>query len=224
MISIKKNIWTLFYAILFIGTILFFALSLKQWNDTYKDYKIKNENYTKIVANTLETHIDKIDLILTIVGKQLLENNRYKDREQAELILRQKNATPLKDYIFALVGPDGYVKATSREEIIENTPNLLDTEGARETFLQTLKSQEMVIGRTYALAATGKYTIPIRKTFRHDNGDPAGVLSVAIALDKFNLFSEKLLHSPSHIIHILRDSDRYRTFYSQYKYYKKTNL
>jgi len=212
MALIKRNIWFLFLLITIISTIFLAILSYSHWNEVYKEHKVQNENFTKLIARTTENYFDQLNIVLTLLGKQLLENENYKNKEKSkellsELVLINKAITA-----YGIMKPNGDFLLTNTNVEPEKIPNLLKREDTRETFLQALKTKELTIGRTYKLPISKVFAIPVRKTFFDKNDNPVAVVSLAIPVDNSNLFDEKILQSYSHVINLFR-ADLYRQLY-----------
>lgn len=213
MIIIKKNIWSLFYLILFISSIFFTMVAYSQWKHINEDYKLRNENFTKIIATSTKSYFNQIDMIIELLGKQLLEEEKYKDNVKSKELFKKMLKINNSIIAYALIDINGNYLVTHLDEPPENIPSVLSRQEAKESFLATLKTDKTVIGRTYNLTKTKILAIPVRKTFLDENGNAHAVISIAIDTNNFNLFDRNLLDSNSKVIELFRDSDLYRQLY-----------
>lgn len=213
MIIIKKNIWSLFYLILFISSIFFTTVAYSQWKHINEDYKLRNENFTKIIATSTKSYFNQIDMIIELLGKQLLEEEKYKDNVKSKELFKKMLKINNSIIAYALIDINGNYLVTHLDEPPENIPSVLSRQEAKESFLATLKTDKTVIGRTYNLTKTKILAIPVRKTFLDENGNAHAVISIAIDTNNFNLFDRNLLDSNSKVIELFRDSDLYRQLY-----------
>ncbi len=75
MSLIKKNIWTLFYALLISSVLFTFAISFKAWKkNTVLDYEIKQEHLVKIISEALHAQMISQEVLLNILGNQVIQN------------------------------------------------------------------------------------------------------------------------------------------------------
>lgn len=210
---LNKNIWTLFFIVLTFATFLLVVLSISQYKDIKKDYIIQNENFTKLVSSSTQNYFEQLDVILELLGKQLLENDNYKNVDKSKEFFKKVLKLNNSIIAYAFISPKGDFLLTQLDTAVENIPNILTIKAARESFLETLKSSKMTLGRTYFLNKTQKMAIPLRKAIFDKNGKAVGVVSIAIAVRNSPLFNEDILNSYSHVIQLLRQSDRYRQVY-----------
>lgn len=213
MTIIKKNIWSLFYLILFISSIFFTIISYFQWKHINEDYKLRNENFTKIIATSTKSYFNQIDMIIELLGKQLLEEEKYKDNVKSKELFKKMLKINTSIIAYALIDINGNYLVTHLDEPPERIPSVLTRQEAKESFLATLKTDKTLIGRTYNLTKTKILAIPVRKTFLDENGNAHAVISIAIDTNNFNLFDRNLLDSNSKVIELFRDSDLYRQLY-----------
>lgn len=213
MIIIQKNIWSLFYLILFISSIFFTIIAYSQWKHINEDYKLRNENFTKIIATSTKSYFNQIDMIIELLGKQLLEEEKYKDNVKSKELFKKMLKINNSIIAYALIDINGNYLVTHLDEPPESIPSVLSRQEAKESFLATLKTDKTVIGRTYNLTKTKILAIPVRKTFLDENGNAHAVISIAIDTNNFNLFDRNLLDSNSKVIELFRDSDLYRQLY-----------
>jgi len=87
--------------------------------------------------------------MLSLVGHQLLNENLIQDQLRASSILER-----LLQQNRSLVGSafsdiNGQILAASSNLNIKKIPNLKTSKNSRDSFLQALQREEMVVGKTY---------------------------------------------------------------------------
>ena len=213
MAILKKNIWLLFYCLGFFSLILLVTLTYMSWKNIYREYQISQEHMVSIIASSTRSLFKTQETVLNVVGNRFLEDPQYKNNPRSMATL---NST-LKDNpsmeAIALVTPGGTMTFSSGGYDISQFPNLLKQETSRDSFLQTLKSHNMVFGRTYYFAPINQWITPIRKAIRDDNGNIITIITAALRVDDtFGNFVANVDKSHNYFISILRDED----FYFQY--------
>lgn len=222
MAIIKKNIWLLFYIILFSALILLSSLIYKLSIDTKDSYLIKQENTVNLKRKSLESILLQYESVLNLLGNQLTQNENYKSPEEAREIL--DNFLKLNPSLgaFGLAKPNGQLYVVSSNlKNITNLPNLLEDEETKDTFAHTLTSSNMVLGRTYLHKTLNSLIIPIRKSILDENNNVVAVMTAGININKsFGFLSEK-----NSSVMIIRGFDNYRQFTpyieKDYDFYKK---
>lgn len=224
MATIKKNIWLLFYIILFLGTVIFTTLSYFKYNEIYNAYRIENENITKLVANSSKTYFSQLEMLLKILGEQLSKEKELYDAVVSKKIFSE--LIKMDDSIagFGLVKPDGnYVMFSGDMKQIQMLPNLLKQEESKESFKRALASEHMVLGRTYYFKPLNALIIPARKAIKDVTGKPIAIMTVAVNVDKIEFLNKNILFSEKNIIQLFRDDDLYRQLILA-KHYDINNL
>ncbi len=209
MASSQKNIWSLFYIIIFliISSSIFLILNL--YSNTKKDFIIEEENLTKIKANSLSAIFSQYETILNIIENQLILEKNYQSINLSEKVLDSVLKNDNNILGFALFKPNGDLYLTNNKNN-ENFPNLLKKEETRKSFEYTMQKDSIVLGRTYYSDIRKKLILPIRKTIRDENRNVLFVLSIIIDVNKIQYFSkvDKYKH------HVFRGFDYFYQIYN----------
>ena len=67
MLYFKKNLWILFYLIVFIGFLVVSLVSFNLWTQVYDTNKLKQESITKISSSSLHSFFLQYEMILDIL-------------------------------------------------------------------------------------------------------------------------------------------------------------
>lgn len=210
MTSIKKNIWLAFKAITLIWILILILAVTVTYKDVYRQHIVEAENITSISSNSLKAVLKQYEVVFEILAKQLMQERMYLEKEPARALMGMVAQIDPSIISFAIFKPNGKLHLASTDIKLEGQ-SLLDLEEAKDSFLQTLKSPYMVIGRTYIVPEIGQEPIiPLRKAVRNKNGEVEFVLSFAIDPDKgFDFFIKNNSVGLDYRTYLYRDRDRY---------------
>lgn len=210
MTSIKKNIWLAFKAITLIWILILILAVTVTYKDVYRQHIVEAENITSISSNSLKAVLKQYEVVFEILAKQLMQERMYLEKEPARALMGMVAQLDPSIISFAIFKPNGKLHLASTDIKLEGQ-SLLDLEEAKDSFLQTLESPYMVIGRTYIVPEIGQEPIiPLRKAVRNENGDVEFVLSFAIDPDKgFDFFIKNNSVDLDYRTYLYRDRDRY---------------
>ncbi len=207
MTLLKKNIWLLFIALLISGLVLLVSLSFARWRGLVEHYGYNQYVLTQHWYGSFSAILDQQEGIITLLGKDLLLRQRDKGQSvQSDL----NSIMALNTEVFAgfaLISPQGEVLALTSNLESPDLPNLLQLPQSRDSFLYAMKSDKMVLGRTYFAP---RLVIPARKAIYDDQGQVLGVMTGALNLSKAGgFFGRSQVLGPFHRITMLRTRDHY---------------
>lgn len=216
MLSIKKNIWLAFHAFtaIWISVLVFSVIST--YKDVYRDHIVEAQNITAMSANSLGAVLKQYETVFDILAKQLLHQDMYLQKDSARNLM--DIVTNLDPAIigFAIFHPNG-VDYVTMSSLDRTEPSLLEIEETRESFIQTLKSSHMELGRTYRIPELDKVIVPLRTAVRNTEGEVIFVLSLIIDPDLgFEFFFKNDSVHPEYITYLYRERDRYFQLASPY--------
>ena len=202
MSILKKNIWSLFYFIFFVGLILLSFIIYKLFDNTKVNYIHKQENFLKVSATAISSTFVQHEMILDILGEQLTQNENYKNLNKSRKILDDLLKLNSPIVAFGLAKPNGQLYVTSSNlKNIKKLPNLLEKKETKDSFLYALDKEVMVLGRTYFHKTLNSLIIPIRKAIKEKSGTTIAMMTAGINVNKaFNIPKNTL---------IFRDLDYY---------------
>jgi diguanylate cyclase (GGDEF)-like protein len=204
----KRNIWLLFLLIL-LGGALFMALMLHQrWQSIVSNAEIYQTNRAELVAQSVDSVLRNKELVLDVIGRELL---------RLEALPQSSRQIPLLDAVlaedpdligFGLAQTDGRLVLVSSNLDLDKLPNLRSNAFTRDTFLQALVSDVMVLGRTYYVEALNAWVVPVRKALRSESGEVVGVMTAGVRLDSpRSIFGQTLHDGPYDGVFLLREYD-----------------
>ncbi len=177
---IKKNIWTIYYAFMALGLIYLVVTTYSRWEVLKADAVIELAYLNRILSSSLSLNFDQQEIILDLVGKQLLADdsaaNLDAQRRVLDDILRQNHSL----LAFGLANLDGDIKVGSSNLNFDNLSNLKYEETSRNSFLKAMEVDRLVLGRSYFLPMLGDMVIPIRKGIRDQDNRLIGMMTADI--------------------------------------------
>ena len=225
---INYNVWKIFFIIVASALITFSALLYFSFNNIEQRHDTEVKHYASLISKTVHAKFLQNEIMLEIIGRQLLENDNYKDlnysREFLDALL-QKNP-----YLaaFGLVDGNGNIIAASSNIKIQNKINLLENNKAKDDFKKVLSSKEMLVGRTYYFPAVKEWVIPLRKAIYDDYGNILGVMTSGLKNSKNNNYLDSIKLSKNKNIVIFLDSTAkvglYRIYFGNAKNISSENL
>lgn len=186
---------------------LYFSLATKQRIE--REHIEKNARSVEIIASSLHSVLAAQETVLNLLGSELA-NQKHVDDDDAQTLF----ASTLKiDKSIAALGfltPDGNYRYISNNADSSNLPNLIDQPESRDSFLRALKTEKMVLGRTYFFEPLNKWIIPIRKAIRNEHGEVVAVATAALDLSNSATFSSRVFRlEEDQYVKIIRAFDYY---------------
>lgn len=217
MAIVKKNIWLIFYTFLFISIIFFTIVSYLKWQNTYHEQKLSQENHVNLIATSTHALFATHELLLDIMGRRFIEDETYKNNIPATKALDKLLKLNPAIFAFGFAAADGQLLHLTSHPDASNLPNLKELPQSRDSFLETLESHHMVLGRTYFFNPLQEWVIPIRRAIRDDSGTILAVMTGGLRLqDAFEPLLKSLNDAESHVLAIVRDIDGYPQYQSNY--------
>ena len=213
---IKKNLWSVFYLIVAGGVVLFATLTYLKYNDIHDSYHLRYRHYTEIVSQSLHSLLIQNELILEILGTQLLEEEKYSDREESKKVFDRLLKLNPSLAGFGLVDKNGNYLSTSSNIDLSKMSNLLRDPQTKNSFKEALQTNRMVLGRTYYVKGIGKWVIPLRKSIFDKEGNVLGVVTTGLQIDNDKSLLDKIHLSETDIITIVKDFDHDKKMYRQF--------
>lgn len=177
---VKKNIWFIFNVLLLIGLIYLAMATYSTWlsiqHKTAEDLLYLNKIFSSSVTSTF----DQKEIMLELLGQQLVDKKQYLYREDSTYILDkllQQNTSLIG---LALSDLNGNLIASSSNIDLDKMPNLKQSDNSQETFIRVLNSNQLVLGKTYFLEALNSWVIPLRKSIRNKENQLTGVMIAGI--------------------------------------------
>ena len=209
MAILKKNIWTIFYILCGTAFLFLCIISWNKWNSTHQKYAIDQINLVKLVSNATHSLFLSQEMMLTTLGLHIVKD--HDPRIFDDLLILNPSIVA-----FGFVDVEGNYLYTSSNFDKSKRPNLREQAVSRESFDYTLTQEKMVLGKTYFIAASGRWGIPIRKTvFDEITKKPLGVMTAGLGIEgAFKIYTDNVSLGDFNKITLIRDKDQFVQFQS----------
>lgn len=198
----------LFY-ILLAGAFIFLGIvSYTKWTSITKEYITDQTNLVKLASNATHTLLLSQEMTLNILGDQIL-----KDKDPR--IMDDLLALNPSIVAFGFADIEGNYLHVSSNFNKTKLPNLRQLAATKDSFEYTMTQQKMVLGRTYFIAASGRWGIPIRKSIFDKDGKLIGVMTAGLAIEgAYKIFTENISLGDYNKVMLIRDRDHFVQFES----------
>ncbi len=219
--NIIKNKWTIFYIIMMSSAMVFGAFTYIKYTELQSIVRQKNEQDITNVTKIFHDFLVQSETMLQVVGTTVVNPHISKNPKEKTKIfdaLQEMNPAVIG---FGYLDPQGNL-LISNKDLHGKKINALEIKEAKSSFKETLKSQHLVIGRSFFFKPLGQWILPLRKAIHDKNGRVVGVMAIAIInTQKKNLFSGFETELDEDVLLIKNfPTGYYRLFYSN----KKGNL
>ena len=216
MAIFRRNIWSLFVLISLGGVFLLSVILVSRWQSLISEYESYHLSRAELVAQSVDSLLRTQELVLDVVGRELLSReNMFSDSRQIPLLDNILSVNPTI-VGFGLARPDGTLVRVSSNIDVSKLPNLRTHPATRDSFAEALRSDAMVLGRTYFVDAMDAWVIPIRKALRTQEGKVIAVMTAGLRLGTGSTIFDQTLHDGADdSVMLYRRSDRYVQFLSR---------
>ena len=209
----STRIWRIFAFICLASLLFGVAVWQMQWRHEKRQADSDLRYANELVANSLRILLRKYEAMLGVLGERLLELDGLAGAAQAQSLVDRLLAENPELAGFGLADRAGNLVLTSSNIDPARLPNLREQTETTDTFLQALRSEHMVIGRTYFMPALSEWVIPLRFALRDSANRVVAVMTTGLRLGSANsLLSSATL--PPQIKFVVVSRDLYRVFAS----------
>lgn len=215
MAGMKKNIWLLYWVLMVFTVGLFVLFAHYFYHSNLQKYQDKQLLQLELFAASVDSLFKSQETLLEVVGQQLLQQGDFTRTSTLQIRPVFDKLMQIHPIIagFGLANPNGDFIAVSSNIDLAKTKNFFDVPETRQSFIDALHSQRMVLGRTYYFDAIGSLVIPIRKAIRNQQGKLEAVMTSGLKVESTSVFRNNIHVNPHNIVSLIRD-DFYRTFVS----------
>ncbi|WP_128998514.1 EAL domain-containing protein [Malaciobacter molluscorum] len=180
---------------------MFFTI-YKVSNDEYKEYELKQSNITKLTTTSINSLFIQYEMLLDMLIEQI---ESFSDYKKIEKLLNHMIKLNPSIIVSGISSPNGDIYISSTNDKKLELYNLKEKKETKETFIRTLNSKKMVIGRSYYVKLFDKVMIPMRKAIRDKNGKVISVITIGVDVNKIL----SLLSDNEHKTYLFRGFDHY---------------
>lgn len=207
----RRNIWSLFVLIVLGGLGILAAIISYSWHVQLKEQLQAYNSRTELIAEVTRSVLATEEKLLDVLGSELLSTDQPLASQQNIAILnRFLDVNPVLMGL-GVSNAEGEFLLVSSNIDITKLHNLLQHKDTRDSFLRTLHSSKMVLGRTYQVPSLQRWIIPLRKALRDERGQVLAVVSSAIDLSAASQLLQRQGQAGGKIW-LLRSHDNYLQF------------
>ncbi len=209
--GVTKALWRLYLYILLVSALFFIAQSYFLWKSIIKVSKTELLYANKLVSASMHSQLSKNEALFKVANERLLELGIYKDNKQAIKFIDDLLANNPELVGASVVSPQGDVLFSSSNLNTENLPNLLEKEQTSKSFRKALKSDALVMGRTYFFKEFNDWLLPIKLRIRNKQNEAVAVFTTGLRISgKKSMWRHKKISDQLRISKI--NSDYYFLF------------
>jgi len=207
-----KHIKLLYVLTLSVMTGVFLCFQVKTYGNVRNELVEESLHYNNHFAATTGSRLHETELLLDMMGHQLLDNGLYLNQEKSQAVMA-KMLTRFPSVVgFGLTDPKGNYIAVSYREDPSNIKGLKKNDKTRESFNRTLQSDAMVIGRIYFCKVRNEWILPLRKALMGDAGNVLGVMTTGIHIDQLVVFLKNDPMFPDQVSLLVNDTNMMRIY------------
>jgi len=205
--NIVKNKWTMVFGV----------FTYIKYTELKNIVRQKNEQDIRNITKIFHDFLVQSETMLQVVGTTVVNPHISKNPKEKTKIfdaLQEMNPAVIG---FGYLDPQGNLLISNRE-LHGKKINALKIKEVKSSFKETLKSQHLVIGRSFFFKPLGQWILPLRKAIRDKNGRVVGVMAIAIMNTREkNLFSGFETEPDEDVLLIKNFSDGYYRLFSSNK-------
>jgi len=203
----KKDIWLLFYFIVFVLSVVFGSTLNQKYATVLNETKTEQIYLINQYQQTLNALFNEHETLDVLIGKEYLQNKKL-NLNTFKTVLKI-NPMLIDIWIFS---PQGQLEFSTLANI--NFENLKSDTNTKQWFEQVMTTNRIVIGRAYVQKSLEKWILPISKKVTNQQGETVAVISTGINFD--NLY-QKLndINTSENIINVTLNNGLYPILQTQ---------
>ena len=207
-----RNIRFTFGLAFFILIVVFVLGQISTYNNLKKETENQVTHVNELFNAAAFSRVHEIELILDQIANSIRYDDSNTNLTRLDEILNEALATTHASIGYGFVSETGEFFATSADIDKQKLINLMNNDVTKESFMLTLKSDKMIIGRAYYFEAVKKWVIPLRKTVRQRSGKIIGVVTTGIDLDSISRITQSNPIKSSMRSMVINDSGLWRVY------------
>lgn len=166
------------------GLIASAAFLYNSFRVTERDYHQKLAFLNQLEIQDTEMAFEQYETLLRITGNRLVEAGVDQDPELGRIAIESMKTINKCLVAFGIARPDGQLLLVSTIPAGATLPNLLQCKESSASFKEVLKSQHLVLGRTYRMKHLPQWTIPMRVALHDEvSGKIHHIMAAGLPLD-----------------------------------------
>jgi diguanylate cyclase (GGDEF)-like protein len=179
-----QSLWRSF---IFVVIVSFFILGVGLyflWHSILEEEKTRLIYANKIVTHSMQALFNKDEALFRIIGEQLQEKGLF-DQPDASIQLINKLLRDNPELVgVGIVDLDGNIRITSSNMTNANLPNLREKQETSDSFNKALKTDSLIMGRTYFMKSQKQWIVPIRYRITDSQGKVVAVLAAGLKFEE----------------------------------------
>src|SRR3569623_266641 len=203
----------LFYALSGFFVLAYFIAVTRHWFDAKQDIEAQLRYFNSILVQNTRTTLKNYELVLRGLGSELIAQGALQSPFRGrELIERMKSIDPGMAGL-GLARPDGQLVLVSGVPDGKPLPNLLSHPETRDSFLDSIRSGQIQLGRPYYKKALNLWVTPVRVPILDSQGRLVAVMTAGYSIEGGTTLWAHTTLPPEIQMGLLRDDHYLQYFY-----------
>jgi len=208
---LSRPLWRSFLFVLLVSLLILSLGTYFLWQSILDEEKTKLIYSNKIVSNSMQTVLNKNEALLKVMGKRLQEVGLFSEPKASLLLINELLQENPELAGVGIADINGQLRITSSNMSQDNLPNLLNKNETVDSFVAALKTDILVMGRTYFMKSLKQWVVPLRYRITNSEGQVVALLTTGLKLEDENSPWQSEIVNPGMRLSII-NSD----FYFQY--------
>ncbi len=152
------------------------------WSDARRDAENQLRYINSILVQNTRTTLKNYEQVLNSAGNELIAAGALETPARGRMLIDRLEAADPGMAGFGLARPDGQLVLVSSVPDGAPLPNLARQEETRDSFLVSVKTGHLQIGRPYFMQALKQWVIPVRAPIMNAHGKPIAVMTAGYRL------------------------------------------
>ena len=179
---LSKILWRSYIFIIIVSLLLLVVGSYFLWKTIINEAKTELTYANRVVSNSMNSLFHKNEALFKITGERLLELGIFTQTDQSINLINELFANNPELAGIGIANPEGEFIITTSNVDTESLPSLLEKEVTSDSFKRALKSNSLVMGRTYFLKGIDEWIVPVRYRIVNKKGEVVAVLAAGLKL------------------------------------------
>ncbi len=152
------------------------------WSDTRRDAENQLRYINSILVQNTRTTLKNYELVLKSAGNELVAAGALETPAHGRLLIDRLEAADPGMAGFGLARTDGQLVLVSSVPVGASLPNLLQQAETRDSFLASVETGQLQIGRPYYMQPLRQWVIPVRAPIVDTRGRTVAVMTAGYRL------------------------------------------
>ncbi len=209
----SKPLRRLFYALVGLFVLVYFAAVVRNWVDAKRAAEMQLRYFNSGLVHNTRTTLKNYELVLRGLGSELIAQGALQSPSRGrELIERMKSIDPGMVGL-GLARPDGQLILVSGVPDGKPLPNLLNEPETRDSFLASIRSGHLQLGRPYYMKALKLWANPVQVPIFDAQGNLTAVMTAGYSIKGGTTVWAQMALPPEFQLALLRDDHYLQYFY-----------